>query len=95
VSPFVRAGRGPVEWFRSVIQEGVDAGELAPLIDPHRFMSLIGATTVFQLAAMPWLMPNVPFDPWSPAELASHEREILLVARHMLGIRSRPPTRRA
>jgi TetR/AcrR family transcriptional regulator len=88
VSPFVRAGRAPVEWFRAVIQEGVDSGELSPLIDPHRFMSLIGATTVFHLAAMPWLMPNVPFDPWSATELESHKREILLVARHMLGIPS-------
>jgi TetR/AcrR family transcriptional regulator len=95
VSPFVRAGRAPVEWFRAVIQEGVDSGELAPLIDPHRFMSLIGATTVFHLAAMPWMMPNVSFEPWSPDELESHKREILLVARHMLGIRPPVPARGA
>jgi TetR/AcrR family transcriptional regulator len=55
VSPFVRAGSAPVEWFRAVIDEGVASGELKPLIEPHRFISLMGATTVFHFAAMPWL----------------------------------------
>jgi TetR/AcrR family transcriptional regulator len=85
-SPFVDAGRAPVAWFQAVIQEGIESGELAPRIDPHRFMSLIGATTVFHLAAMPWLTFDAPFDPWSPAELEKHKQEILVLARHMLGI---------
>ena len=93
VSPFVRAGSAPVEWFRALIDEGVASGELKPLTDPHRFISLMGATTVFHFAAMPWLTPDVPFDPWSRAELEKHKREILLVARSMLGIESRPRTR--
>ena len=95
VSPFVRAGRAPVEWIRAVIAEGVASGELKPLTDPHRFLSLMGATTVFHFAAMPWLTLGVPFDPWSQAELEKHKREIVLVARAMLGIESRPRTRRA
>ena len=95
VSPFVRAGSAPVEWFRAVIDEGVASGELKPLIEPHRFISLMGATTVFHFAAMPWLTLDVPFDPWGRAELEKHKREILLVARGMLGIKSRPRTRRA
>jgi TetR/AcrR family transcriptional regulator len=94
-SPFVRAGRAPVEWFRAVIDEGVASGELKPRTDPHRIISLMGATTVFHFAAMPWLTLGVPFDPWSRAELEKHKSEILLVARTMLGIESRPPTRRA
>jgi TetR/AcrR family transcriptional regulator len=92
-SPLLRAGRAPVEWFRAVIDEGVASGELTPLTEPHRFISLMGATTVFHFAAMPWLTKDVPFDPWSRAELEKHKREILLVARAMLGIRSRPRTR--
>jgi TetR/AcrR family transcriptional regulator len=91
-SPLVRAGRAPVEWFRAVIDEGVASGELKPLTDPHRFISLMGATTVFHFAAMPWLTPDVPLDPWSPAELEKHKREMLLVARGMLGIESRSRT---
>ena len=91
-STFVRAGSAPVKWFRAVIDEGVASGELKPLTDPHRFISLMGATTVFHFAAMPWLTFEVPFDPWSRAELEKHKREIVLLARVMLGIESRPPT---
>ena len=95
VSPFVRAGSAPVAWFRAMIDEGVASGELKPRTDPHRFISLMGATTVFHFAAMPWLTHDVPFDPWSRAELEKLKREILLVARSMLGIESRPRARRA
>jgi TetR/AcrR family transcriptional regulator len=86
VSTFVRAGGAPVEWFRAVIDEGVASGELKPLIEPHRFMSLMGALTVFHFAAMPWLTLDTPFDPWGASESEKHKREILLVARSMLGI---------
>jgi len=92
-SPFMRAGRAPVEWFRAVIDEGMASGEMKPLTDPHRFISLMGATTVFHFAAMPWLTDDVPFDPWRRAELEKHKREMLLVARGMLGIEARPRTR--
>jgi TetR/AcrR family transcriptional regulator len=88
-SPLVRAGAPLVDWLRARIDEGVASGELEPVTDPHRFISLMGATTVFHLAAMPSLTPNVPFDPASPAELERHKREMLHVARHMLGITAR------
>jgi TetR/AcrR family transcriptional regulator len=90
VSAFVRAGGPPVKWFRAVIDEGVKSGELRPLTDPHRFISLMGATTVFHFAAMPWLTLDAPLDPWSGEELEKHKREILIVARVMLGIPSPP-----
>jgi TetR/AcrR family transcriptional regulator len=86
VSPFVRAGAAPVEWFRALIDEGIASGELKPLIEPYRFISLMGAITVFHFAAMPWLTLDKPFDPWSRPELEKHKREILIVARRMLGI---------
>jgi TetR/AcrR family transcriptional regulator len=91
-SPLERAGQAPIEWFRAVIEEGVAAGELKPIADPYRLISLMGATTVFHFAAMPWLVRDVPFDPWSPTELEKHKREILLVARSMLGIEPRERT---
>jgi TetR/AcrR family transcriptional regulator len=94
VSPFVRAGSAPVAWLRAMIDEGLASGELKPRTDPHRFISLMGATTVFHFAAMPWLTHDVPFDPWSRAELEKLKREILLVARSMLGIEARPRARR-
>lgn len=86
VSPFVRAGSAPVEWFRALIDEGVASGELKPTIEPHRFTSLMGAITVFHFAAMPWLTLDKPFDPWGRPELEKHKHEVLLVARTMLGI---------
>jgi len=92
VSPFVRAGSAPVEWFRLVIDEGIAAGELKPLIEPHRFTSLMGAVTVFHFAAMPWLTLDAPVDPRSRAERDKHKREVLLVARAMLGIELAPRT---
>ena len=95
VSQFVRAGSARVRWFRAVIDEGVASGELKPIIEPHRFMSLMGAITVFHFAAMPWLTLNVPVDPWSRSELDKHKREILLVARRMLGITAEPRAREA
>jgi TetR/AcrR family transcriptional regulator len=92
VNAFVRAGGAPVQWFRAVIEEGIASGELKPLTDPHRFISLMGATTVYHFAAMPWLTLDAPTDPWSEAEIEKHKREILLVARAMLGIQSRSKT---
>jgi TetR/AcrR family transcriptional regulator len=88
VSTFVRAGSASVKWFRAVIDEGIASGELEPRIEPYRFISLMGAITVFHFAAMPWLTIDVPVEPWSRAELDKHKREILLVARGMLGIRN-------
>jgi hypothetical protein len=81
-----------VEWFRAVIDEGVASGELKPIIEPHRFMSLIGGITVFHFAAMPWLTLGATVHPWSATELEKNKREILLVARTMLGIESPTPT---
>jgi TetR/AcrR family transcriptional regulator len=86
VSPFVRAGAAPVDWFRALIEQGIASGEFKPLIEPYRFISLMGAITLFHFAAMPWLTLDKPFDPWSSAELAKHKREILIVSRRMLGI---------
>jgi TetR/AcrR family transcriptional regulator len=85
-SPLMRAGAAPVELLRALIDRGVASGELAPRVDPHHLISLMGATTVFHFAAMPWLTMGVPFDPSSRAELEKHKREILVIARFMLGI---------
>jgi TetR/AcrR family transcriptional regulator len=85
-SPLARAGRQLVDWLRALIGEGVASGEFEPVIDPHRFVSLMGAATVFHFASMSSLTPDVPFDPSSAAERELHKREMLDLARHMLGI---------
>jgi hypothetical protein len=89
------ASGAPVDMLRTMIDEGVASGELKPKVDPHHFLSLMGATTVFHFAAMPFLTMGVPFDPWNAAVLEEHKREIVLVARAMLGIEDgAPPARR-
>jgi TetR/AcrR family transcriptional regulator len=87
-TPFTRAGKGTGNWFRALIAEGIAAGELEPRIEPYRFMSLMGAIAVFHFAAMPWLALDVPVDPWSKGELEKHKREMLQIARSMLGIQA-------
>jgi TetR/AcrR family transcriptional regulator len=89
-TPLTPAGKTTGDWFRAVIAEGIESGELQPRIEPYRFMSLMGAITIFHFAAMPWLALDQPVDPWGREELDKHKREILLVARGMLGIRAEP-----
>jgi len=88
VSQFVRSGSATITWFRSVIDEGMASGELKPIIEPYRFMSLTGAMTVFHFAAIPWLTLGGAIYPWRQDEIEQHKREVLLVARTMLGIES-------
>lgn len=85
-TPLTRAGRATGDWFRAVIAEGIESGELRPRIEPYRFMSLMGAIAIFHFAAMPWLALDQPVDPWGRAEREKHKQEILLIARGMLGI---------
>jgi TetR/AcrR family transcriptional regulator len=85
-SPFTQAGRATGDWFRGVIDEGIASGEFAPRIEPYRFMSLMSAVIMLHPATMAWLTLDVPVDPWSRAELEKHKREIVIVARAMLGI---------
>ena len=74
---------GPLVW--------LDGRPLASTIEPYRFMSLMGAMTVFHFAAMPWLTLGKAIHPWGRNELEKHKREIQLVARTMLGIKLRTP----
>jgi TetR/AcrR family transcriptional regulator len=92
-TPLTPAGSATSDWFRAVIAEGIESGELHPKIEPYRFMSLMGAITIFHFAAMPWLALDQRVDPWGRAELEKHKQEILLVARGMLGIDAEPGVR--
>ena len=85
IGAFLRAGGAEVEWFETVIDEGITAGELHPKVEPHRFMSLMAAIALVQFAAIPWLSLRVPADPQDREELEKRKHEILLVARTLLG----------
>jgi TetR/AcrR family transcriptional regulator len=85
-SAMARIGRELVGWFRQLVQEGTRTGELTPSADPEQFISIMGATTVFHIAAMPSLTPEVSLDSTSAEALASHKRAMLQMAQLMLGI---------
>ena len=85
ITAFLAAGFAEVEWFETVIREGVTAGELHPRVEPHRFMSLMAAIAVVQFAAIPWLSLRTPADREDREELEKRKHEILLVARALLG----------
>jgi len=81
----LRFGGAVVAWFEELIDEGVAAGEFHPQIESQRFLSLMGAITVFHFAAIPWLSLRAPVDPSDREELEKHKHEILVVARALLG----------
>lgn len=83
---FTRTGKATGDRFRALLAEGIASGEFRPKVEPERFMSLIASVSFFHFAATTWLAGDAPVDPWSPAELEKHERELLLVARTLLGI---------
>jgi TetR/AcrR family transcriptional regulator len=85
IAAFLRSGGAVVEWFEALIDEGVTTGEFHPKIESQRFLSVMGAITVVHFADIPWLSVRVPVDPSDREELEKHKREILLVARTLLG----------
>ncbi len=85
-TPFTLAGKATGDWFRALLHEGIASGEFRPRVEPDRFMGLIASVAFFHFAAMSWLTLDEPVDPWSREELEKHKRELLLVARGLLGI---------
>lgn len=53
--------------------------------DPVAVASQVAGATVFFVAAMPTLLPGVPFDPLEPARLEGLRREVLGAVRRLLG----------
>jgi TetR/AcrR family transcriptional regulator len=90
IAAFLRTGGAEVRWFETLIEEGTASGELHPQVEPHRFMSLMAAIAVVQFAAIPWLSLRVPTHPRDREELEQRKREILLVARTLLGYERGP-----
>jgi len=85
-TPFTLAGEATGDWFRALLDDGIASGEFRPRVELDRFMGLIASIAFFHFAAMAWLTLDEPVDPWSRGELEKHKRELLLVARGLLGI---------
>ena len=73
------------------IAEGQRQGAFRP-IDPLHFLVTIMGATVFFVTAPARLDPEWPFDPASPEQLAAHHRQLLGIARRLLGTTSAPGT---
>jgi TetR/AcrR family transcriptional regulator len=63
-------------------------------IDPVHVASTVVGTTVFLVAAMPYLVPDRERRPLDHARLAAHEAEMLRVVRRLLGTRARALSQR-
>ena len=78
---------------RQVFERGELRGARFTPIDPVHLSSAIAGATVFFVAAMPALLPDLRLDPTSPEHLAAHREEVLRILRRLLGIRARRSAR--
>jgi TetR/AcrR family transcriptional regulator len=83
---------GQTRRLRALVQEQIldrpkrKQTRLAP-IDPAHVASMVAGATVFFVAAMPTLVPDLGFDPLSREQLDAHKREVLRIVRRLLGTR--------
>ncbi len=61
--------------------------DVSALVDPVHFASAIAGATVFFVAAMPTLVPDLKLDPLSPRQLEMHRQNVLRITRRLLGTR--------
>ena len=59
-------------------------------VDPVHLASAIAGATIFFVAAMPTLVPDLGFDPLSREQLEVHKQEVLHIARRLLDIEAAP-----
>ncbi len=76
--------------FAELIQREVfdrDKESLAQLtpIDPVHLASIVAGSTIFFVAAMPTLVPDVGLDPLCPEQLDAHRDEVLRIVRRLAG----------
>jgi AcrR family transcriptional regulator len=91
---FAPRGRRVLELTEAVLEEGRKSGAFQP-VDALHLASAVGGTTVFFVSVIPTIAPRGSFDPLSPDQLAKHRRELLSVARRLLGTeRAAKPARR-
>jgi TetR/AcrR family transcriptional regulator len=59
-------------------------------VDPVHLASAVAGATIFFVAAMPTLVPDLGFDPLSREQLEVHKQEVLHIAQRLLGIEAAP-----
>ena len=59
-------------------------------VDPVHMASAVAGATVFFVAAMPTLVPDLGFDPLSREQMEVHKQEVLRIAQRLLDIEAAP-----
>lgn len=83
-----------------IFEEGRHTGALRPTsADALHFSSAIVGATMFYIAALPAFGGDLPYDPLAPEQIDAHKRDVIQIARRLLGIdsprRLQPAPRRA
>jgi TetR/AcrR family transcriptional regulator len=74
-----------------VLDEGRRSGAWDPVADVYHFATIVAGAVVVYIAAMRTVVPDVPYDPLAPAQLAALKREVLAIARALLRPPKSPP----
>jgi TetR/AcrR family transcriptional regulator len=81
---------------KQVIERRDRAGDALQDVDPVLVASTIAGTTMFFVAAMPTLVPELGLHPTQPESLAAHREQLLGVVRRLLGTQpKRSPSKHA
>ncbi len=89
--PFAPHARRMLALTEAVLAEGRRSGAFHP-VDALHLASAVAGTTVFFVSVMPIVAPRGTFDPLAPERLAQHRRELLAIARRLLGTEPPPQT---
>lgn len=75
-----------LELFAMVLEEGVRAKEIDPIgSNPFHFLSAIGGAIIFYVAALPTFVADLPDDHLAPEHVQALKRDVLAIARRLLG----------
>lgn len=76
---------------QEIFERGERSGEFRPLTrNPFHFASMIAGGSVFFVAAIPSLAPDLPFDPLSSEQREAHRADVRRVTQGLLGLGPRP-----
>lgn len=70
-----------------IFEEGEKSGELQPVdADPYFLVSALSGSVMFYVAALPVFFEDIPHDHLAPERLETLKRNVLRIARQLLGI---------
>jgi len=77
-----------IDLLQAMYDEGIRTGEIRPPLgsDFFHILSVLSGGTMFYVAALPAITKRLPYDLLSPDQFDTHKREVLLIARVLLGI---------